>query len=118
MCSRTDFEKARKVLMKVKPPTRWTKEISPLEANFEFRRLSLVDTVNLNRTRFTQLEDSIDALKNVIKTMNWGPSITRFTAQGSWAHKTIIKPLPGDPFDADLLVYVAPVGGWGSKGLH
>lgn len=75
----------------------------------------LVDTINLNSTRFTQLEDSIDALKNAIKNMNWGPSIVGFAAQGSWAHKTIIKPLPGDPFDADLLVYIKPVDDWEAK---
>lgn len=75
----------------------------------------LVDTINLNNTRFTQLEDNIDALKNAIRSMNWGPSIVGFAAQGSWAHKTIIKPLPDDPFDADLLVYIKPVDDWEAK---
>lgn len=75
----------------------------------------LVDTVNLNRTRFDQLESSIEAVKSAVRGLDWKPSIIGFAAQGSWAHKTIIKPLSGDPFDADLLVYVKPVAGWDAK---
>jgi Second Messenger Oligonucleotide or Dinucleotide Synthetase domain/Adenylyl/Guanylyl and SMODS C-terminal sensor domain len=72
----------------------------------------LVDTVNLNASRVELLEGSIEALKGAVRTSDWGPTIRGFSAQGSWAHKTIIKPLPNDPFDADLLVYVNPVEGW------
>ena len=75
----------------------------------------LNDTVNLNSTRFDQLESSIDAIKTAVRGLDWTPSIVGFAAQGSWAHKTIIRPLPGDPFDADLLVYVKPVAGWEAK---
>lgn len=72
----------------------------------------LNDTVNLNSTRFDQLESSIEAIKTAVRGLDWKPSIVGFAAQGSWAHKTIIRPLPGDPFDADLLVYVRSVAGW------
>lgn len=75
----------------------------------------LANIVNLNPTRITLLEDSIEALKDVIKASAWGPKILEISAQGSWAHKTIIKPLPGHAFDADLLVYVEPVEGWEAK---
>lgn len=75
----------------------------------------LADTVNLNATRVSQLEDSISALKNVVRDSDWTPYIRGFGAQGSWAHKTIIKPLKDQPFDADLLVYVDPVDGWDAK---
>jgi hypothetical protein len=75
----------------------------------------LTDTVNLNSTRFDQLESSIDAIKTAVRGLDWTPTIVGFAAQGSWAHKTIIKPLPGDPFDADILVYVKPVDGWEAK---
>lgn len=75
----------------------------------------LTDTVNLNSTRFDQLESSIEAIKSAVRGLDWKPTIVGFAAQGSWAHKTIIKPLPGDPFDADLLVYVKPVVGWEAK---
>lgn len=75
----------------------------------------LSDTVNLNQTRFTQLEDSIQALKKFVRESAWEPTIKEFAAQGSWAHKTIIKPLVDCPFDADLLVYIEPVKGWEAK---
>ena len=75
----------------------------------------LADTVNLNGTRFDLLEGSVEAIKTAVRGLNWEPAIAGFAAQGSWAHKTIIKPLPGDPFDADLLVYVKPVSGWEAK---
>lgn len=75
----------------------------------------LVDTVNLNSTRFDQLESSIETIKTAVRGLDWKPSIVGFEAQGSWAHKTIIKPLSGEPFDADLLVYIKPVADWEAK---
>jgi len=75
----------------------------------------LTDVVNLNATRITQLDDSIEALKGVIRASDWLPTIKSFTPQGSWAHKTIIKPVENGAFDADLLVFVKPVNGWGAR---
>jgi len=75
----------------------------------------LTDTVNLNKDRFNKFESSIDTLKQFIQNSDWEPTIIEFSAQGSWAHKTIIKPLPECPFDADLLVYIDPVDGWEPK---
>ncbi|WP_374453573.1 cyclic GMP-AMP synthase DncV-like nucleotidyltransferase [Phenylobacterium sp.] len=75
----------------------------------------LTEVVNLNATRVSQLEDSVGALKDVMRASGWTPRIRSFGAQGSWAHKTIIKPLKDQPFDADLLVYVDPVEGWEAK---
>lgn len=75
----------------------------------------LADTVNLNKTRIDQLEDSVTAIKNFVKASAWEPKIREFVEQGSWAHGTIIKPLDGYPFDADLMVYVRPVSGWDAK---
>lgn len=75
----------------------------------------LTDTVNLNPTRVTLLEDSIEAIKGAVRGFGWGPKIRGFTGQGSWAHKTITKPVSGAPFDADLLVYVDPKEGWDAK---
>lgn len=54
----------------------------------------LNDTVNLNSTRFDQLECSIEAIRKSVRGLDWKPSIVGFAAQGSWAHKTIIKPCP------------------------
>ncbi|MFL6875914.1 SMODS domain-containing nucleotidyltransferase [Pseudomonas marginalis] len=75
----------------------------------------LSNTVNLNQTRFQNLQSSIDAIENFVRNSTWAPKIIEFKAQGSWAHKTIIKPLAGAAFDADLLVYVSPINGWEAK---
>lgn len=75
----------------------------------------LSDVVNLNTTRVTQLENSIEALKAVIRESDWEPQVRWFAPQGSWAHKTIIRPVEGNAFDADLLVFVRPVEGWSAR---
>ncbi len=72
----------------------------------------MADVVDLNKTRITLLEDSVVAIKNVVSTLGWGPNILSFASQGSWAHKTIIRPLPDCEFDADLLVIIEAVAGW------
>jgi hypothetical protein len=72
----------------------------------------LKETVNLNQTRIDLLEDSIGALKTFLRESDWKPNILGFEEQGSWAHSTIIRPIEGDEFDADLLVMVEPVEGW------
>lgn len=71
--------------------------------------------VNLNDTRVSQLDASVEAVQKAIKTSSWGPKILDFDAHGSWAHGTIIKPRMGGEFDADLLVIVEPVEGWQAK---
>lgn len=75
----------------------------------------LANTVNLNVTRVGQLEKSVDALQTFIGGSDWGPAICGFGEQGSWAHKTIIKPQKDKLFDADFLIYVDPVKGWDAK---
>ncbi|ARS57589.1 SMODS domain-containing nucleotidyltransferase [Ralstonia pseudosolanacearum] len=75
----------------------------------------LEDHVNLNQTRIDQLSDSVEAVKAAIRESEWGPEIIQFATQGSWAHGTIIKPLPDKEFDADLLVFVKTVAGWEAK---
>ena len=72
----------------------------------------LQDTVNLNEARITSLENSVEAIKKFIRQSDYAPSFVEFQEQGSWAHDTIIKPLSGDEFDADLLLVVEPVDGW------
>jgi len=76
----------------------------------------MADAVNLNATRVSQLEDSIEALKTVLRNSDWKPKIRYFAPQGSWAHKTIIKPVENKAFDADLLVLIDPVENWAAKG--
>jgi hypothetical protein len=72
----------------------------------------LKETVNLNQSRIDLLTDSIPAIKSFIRESGWGPRIRGFEEQGSWAHDTIIRPVEGDAFDADLLVMVDHVDGW------
>jgi hypothetical protein len=72
----------------------------------------LKDTVNLNQTRIDLLDDSVGAIKDFIRQSEWKPKIRGFEEQGSWAHKTIIKPVDAGQFDADLVVMVDPVEGW------
>ena len=72
----------------------------------------LKETVNLNQTRIDLLDSSVDALKDFVRGSDWEPRIRGFEEQGSWAHETIIKPVDGGEFDADLLVMVDPVKGW------
>lgn len=75
----------------------------------------LDDHVNLNSTRLTQLESSIVAVQNAVRGLAWGPRVRSFAPQGSWAHETIIKPQSGQPFDADLLVFIDAKEGWTPK---
>lgn len=72
----------------------------------------LKDTVNLNDTRIRELEKSTEAIKNAIRASAWEPHVHGWMEQGSWAHKTIIKPVDQGEFDADLIVLVKPVDGW------
>lgn len=72
----------------------------------------LRDTVNLNATRITELETSTTAIEGFVDASSWEPEIVSWEPQGSWAHKTIIRPVDNGEFDADLLVFVKPVQGW------
>lgn len=75
----------------------------------------LKDTVNLNATRITTLEDRSSSIKKFVRQADWGAVVRGFEEQGSWAHATIIKPVDQGEFDADLLVLVDPVEGWTAK---
>lgn len=77
----------------------------------EFKKFMDV-TVNLNDTRLTLLEERVATIKKFVRGSDWDPSILSFIEQGSWAHKTIIRPVDSGEFDADLLVKVKAVDGW------
>jgi hypothetical protein len=66
----------------------------------------LEDVVNLNQTRIDRLEGHVKAIQEFLQNSGYGAEIIRFSPQGSWAHKTIIKPLSGREFDADLVMFV------------
>lgn len=80
----------------------------------EFKKF-LKDTVNLNQTRLDKLNERSEVLKNFLLLSDFAPTISTFIEQGSWAHDTIIKPVDGGEFDADLLVKVRSVDGWAAK---
>ena len=80
----------------------------------EFKKF-LKDTVNLNQTRLDKLNERSEVLKNFLLLSDFAPTISTFIEQGSWAHDTVIKPVDGGEFDADLLVKVRSVAGWAAK---
>lgn len=74
---------------------------------FGYFNVLLTDTVNLNQTRLDQLDDHVKAIMRYLKfDGEFGPVIQGMDKQGSWAHRTIIKPVAGknDEFDADFLL--------------
>lgn len=75
----------------------------------------LLEEVNLSSSKITKLETHVESIKNFLDGADWGPTIKRYSAQGSWAHKTIIKSPGNRGFDADLLVFIDPVGDWTPK---
>lgn len=72
----------------------------------------LRDTVNLNDTRLSQLEDRVGAITRAIKGDELGTRIEDTHKQGSWAHRTIIRPQHGREFDADFLIQLEEQPAW------
>ncbi|QEO24846.1 SMODS domain-containing nucleotidyltransferase [Xanthomonas translucens] len=72
----------------------------------------LANTVNLNETKLDQLDSSFEAIKKFLRDSDYKPSIGKFYKHGSWAHRTIIRPIDGRPFDADVIAFLKPVEGW------
>ena len=72
----------------------------------------LDDVVNLNQTRLDTLEKRVATISEFLRKSDYEPRIRRFSPQGSYAHKTIIKPPGTRDYDADLLVIVDRVSGW------
>jgi len=73
----------------------------------------LTETVNLDKTRLDKLGTSVDAIFSALRSDDQiGELVLAKIPQGSWAHKTIIKPKPGLEFDADVLIRFAEVAAW------
>jgi hypothetical protein len=74
----------------------------------------LDNTVNLNQTRLDQLDARVGAIVSYLKADEGiGPLLVDHIPQGSWAHRTIIRPVqPNDEFDADFLVLLNEVEEW------
>ncbi|WP_203837444.1 SMODS domain-containing nucleotidyltransferase [Winogradskya humida] len=73
----------------------------------------LRNVVNINPHRLDRLEKHVAALSGYLGEDSELSSIVKgFVRQGSWAHRTIIKPLPDREFDADLLVRMKRQPSW------
>lgn len=73
----------------------------------------LRETVNINQSRLDDLDNHVAALESFLSAHeNLGWPYRNAIPQGSWAHQTIIKPLPSKEFDADFLVQLEPQRGW------
>lgn len=78
----------------------------------EFKNL-LKEKVNLDDTRLGLLDSRVEAVYRVLKDDEGiGGYVKDKIPQGSWAHRTIIKPAPGEEFDGDFLVRMIEVEEW------
>lgn len=78
----------------------------------EFKNL-LKNKVNLDETRLELLDGRVDAVFKVLKAdPGIGAYVKDKIPQGSWAHRTIIRPAAGQEFDADFLVRMEEVADW------
>jgi hypothetical protein len=69
--------------------------------------------VNINADRLRQTEAHVGAIKECLRGDDGlSPIIRSFVPQGSWAQRTIIRPLPGHEFDADVLVDIKRQRQW------
>ncbi|MBK8462824.1 MAG: nucleotidyltransferase [Nigerium sp.] len=73
----------------------------------------LRDTVNLPQGRLDQLSGRVDAIYGALRAdTTLGDLVTGKTRQGSWAHRTIIKPPQDKEYDADVLVHFSENQDW------
>jgi hypothetical protein len=76
----------------------------------------LTETVNLDQGRIDQLDDRVTAVTNFLQGANgFGADAEDLIAQGSYAQKTIIKPVGNHEFDADVLLLMKEWDGWEPK---
>ena len=77
----------------------------------------LLNTVNLNEARLAQLDARVMAIVNWLKADEViGPLFLDHIPQGSWAHRTIIRPVQqNDEFDADFLLLLKEVQEWSAS---
>ena len=73
--------------------------------------------VNLNQYRIDTLEKRVEVVTNFIKSSDsFKSAFIDAIPQGSYAHRTIIKPTAKNKvFDADVVLYLKPIKGWEAK---
>ncbi|WP_370326142.1 cyclic GMP-AMP synthase DncV-like nucleotidyltransferase [Euzebya sp.] len=73
----------------------------------------LRDAVNLNQTRLNDLDTRVDRITNALKEAGaLDGRVLDTVPQGSWAHRTIIRPAADLEFDADFLVQLTEDLDW------
>lgn len=77
----------------------------------------LAAAVDLNQTRLDRLDTSVKAIEDyLLSTETFGAGFTELIPAGSWAHRTIIRPVGvNDAFDADVLLPVTYRRDWQPK---
>lgn len=73
--------------------------------------------VNLNPGRLETLQERVNAIERFIENdATFGELFLDLIPAGSWAHRTIIKPVGAtDEFDADVLLYITENSAWQPK---
>lgn len=73
----------------------------------------LVNTVNLDAARLDELESQVEGIVAAIGLdAAVGPHLEGHIRTGSWAHRTIIKPVRNRDFDGDILLHLKEVAEW------
>lgn len=73
----------------------------------------LSDVVNLNQTRIDTLKARVDAIATTLEGFEvYSDILIETCPQGSWAHRTIIKPAGNGRFDADVVAFMKPYEDW------
>ena len=73
----------------------------------------LTEKVNLSQAKLDQLDERVDSVTDVLKSAsNFQGAVLDTIPQGSWAHRTIIRPPVTLEFDADFLVQIAELPAW------
>lgn len=76
----------------------------------------LKDVVNINQSRLDELQVNVDAVFGALEVAdNLGGAVRRYIRQGSWPHKTIIKPVDDHEFDADILIEFSAHEDWDER---
>src|SRR5215207_9828928 len=73
--------------------------------------------VNLNQSRLDTLQERVNAIDSFLEASDaFGEIFLELIPAGSWAHRTIIKPVDeNDEFDADVLLHVDEQDDWQPK---
>ncbi len=76
----------------------------------------LTHSVNLDQPRLDELDEQVKAIFAIASDDDTlGNHVEDYIRTGSWAHRTIIKPVRNKDFDGDILLQLEEVEGWEPK---